>query len=288
MPASAADFAPIRFPTDDLPGAALASRVGDGHGAATQVISHAAEPLRLLVSYLALLQKEVPLATPEVRQAVVDHIHDLATLALANRDTREHGLSAGAAARTRCGARSHRRKFHRAGAYAGNGRAPAGRLAALSAAAVGGIRHVVHGTRERVAAAAGVRAAGQRARSANLRHRVAGRIFRYFELQQAVPVPLRRHPDRRTRAAPTRAHPGRDARLGRRRELDERAGPACRRAFATYRPGLRQPVLQASRCGDASLIERVRNPQRSRAHLTKTFANRRIHWPPCCGIALER
>jgi AraC-like DNA-binding protein len=83
-----------------FPQAALASRVSDVDDAATRVISHAVEPLRLLVTYFALLQKEVALGTPELRQSVKDHVHDLAAMALgANRDIREPGLSAAAAAR---------------------------------------------------------------------------------------------------------------------------------------------------------------------------------------------
>lgn len=47
-----------------------------------------------------MVQDEFTLAAPELRQAVVSHIHDLVALALgANRDTRQSGLSAVAAAR---------------------------------------------------------------------------------------------------------------------------------------------------------------------------------------------
>jgi AraC-like DNA-binding protein len=78
-----------------FPRAALASRVDRVEDAAMRVIPHATEPLRLLVSYLTLVRQEFAVATPELRRAVVDHIHDLAALTLgANRDTRASGLSA--------------------------------------------------------------------------------------------------------------------------------------------------------------------------------------------------
>jgi AraC-like DNA-binding protein len=64
------------------------------------MILNAAEPLRLLVNYVTLLQEQAGLGSPELRQPVVSHIQDLAALALgANRDTRESGLGAVAAAR---------------------------------------------------------------------------------------------------------------------------------------------------------------------------------------------
>jgi AraC-like DNA-binding protein len=83
-----------------LPRNALASRVDDLDRAVMRLIPGTAEPLRLLVSYLRLVQEEVTLGAPEFRQAVVGHIHDLVALTLgANRDTRHNGLSAVAAAR---------------------------------------------------------------------------------------------------------------------------------------------------------------------------------------------
>jgi AraC-like DNA-binding protein len=83
-----------------LPRDVLASRVDDLDSAVMRLIPSTAEPLRLLMSYLNLVQQEFTLAAPEVRQAVVSHIHDLVALALgANRDTRQNGLSAVAAAR---------------------------------------------------------------------------------------------------------------------------------------------------------------------------------------------
>ena len=51
------------------------------------------------MNYLLLIRKEPSLSLPEVRRSVVGHIHDLTALAFgANRDTKEHGLSAIAAA----------------------------------------------------------------------------------------------------------------------------------------------------------------------------------------------
>jgi AraC-like DNA-binding protein len=83
-----------------LPRDVLASRVDDLDSAVMRLIPSSTEPLRLLVSYLKLVQAEVMLATPELRQAVVSHIHDLVALALgANRNTRESGLGAVVAAR---------------------------------------------------------------------------------------------------------------------------------------------------------------------------------------------
>jgi AraC-like DNA-binding protein len=83
-----------------LPRAALAWRVSDVDDATMRVIPHSAEPLRLLVSYLSLVQEKVVLATPELRQTVISHIHDLAALALgARRAAWDDGLNAVAAAR---------------------------------------------------------------------------------------------------------------------------------------------------------------------------------------------
>jgi AraC-like DNA-binding protein len=83
-----------------LPLAALATRVGDVEDATMRVIPNGVQPLLLLVNYLKLVQEKFVLGTPELRQTAVGHIHDLAALALgANRDTRESGLSAVAAAR---------------------------------------------------------------------------------------------------------------------------------------------------------------------------------------------
>jgi AraC-like DNA-binding protein len=62
-------------------------------------IPRSVEPLRLLVGYLDLIGREATLATPELRQNVAGHIHDLVGLAFgANRDTQQNGLNAVAAA----------------------------------------------------------------------------------------------------------------------------------------------------------------------------------------------
>jgi AraC-like DNA-binding protein len=83
-----------------LPRAALAARVIDIDSAVMRPIPQAAEPLRLLVSYLKLVWGEAALATPAVRQSVVAHIQDLAALAIgANRETRSTAVSAVGAAR---------------------------------------------------------------------------------------------------------------------------------------------------------------------------------------------
>jgi AraC-like DNA-binding protein len=83
-----------------LPRSALAARVSNIDDAVMRVIPQASEPLRLLLRYFGLVQEETTLASPMLRQTVVDHIYDLAALALgANRDTKETGMSAVAAAR---------------------------------------------------------------------------------------------------------------------------------------------------------------------------------------------
>jgi AraC-like DNA-binding protein len=83
-----------------LPWNTLAARVSDLEGALTRMIPRAVEPLRLLVSYLSVVQKDGPPVTPELRQSVVRHMHELAALAIgANRDIEAVGLNAAAAAR---------------------------------------------------------------------------------------------------------------------------------------------------------------------------------------------
>jgi AraC-like DNA-binding protein len=83
-----------------MPRATLAARVSNLDGAVMRVIPRETEPLRLLLSYISLVQKEAALTTPELRSTAVGHIHDLAALTLgANRDTRANGVSAVAAAR---------------------------------------------------------------------------------------------------------------------------------------------------------------------------------------------
>jgi AraC-like DNA-binding protein len=66
-----------------------------------QLIPNTVEPLRLLVNYIALVREQVAaVGSPGLRRTIVGHIHDLAALALgANRDTRESGRGAVAAAR---------------------------------------------------------------------------------------------------------------------------------------------------------------------------------------------
>jgi AraC-like DNA-binding protein len=83
-----------------VPRAALAARIRDFDAVTRRAVPRACEPLRLLVRYLSLVQEETALASPTLRQTVVDHIHDLAALALgANRETKETSKSAVAAAR---------------------------------------------------------------------------------------------------------------------------------------------------------------------------------------------
>jgi AraC-like DNA-binding protein len=83
-----------------LPLPSLATRAGDVEDATMRVLPNGVGPLPLLVSYLKLVQEKADLGMPELRETVTSHIHDLAALALgANRETRELGLSAVAAAR---------------------------------------------------------------------------------------------------------------------------------------------------------------------------------------------
>src|SRR5262249_41791691 len=83
-----------------LPREALATRVEDLDGALMRTIPSTAEPLQMLIPYIDLLQYEAPLRTPEFRHTIANHIHDLVALVLgANRDTRQGGLHAAAAAR---------------------------------------------------------------------------------------------------------------------------------------------------------------------------------------------
>jgi AraC-like DNA-binding protein len=65
-----------------LPRDALASRVKDIDSATMRLIPRHSEELRLLVSYLRLALEKAVLATPELREAVVTHVHDLVALSL--------------------------------------------------------------------------------------------------------------------------------------------------------------------------------------------------------------
>jgi AraC-like DNA-binding protein len=83
-----------------LPRAALAARMREPDAAMMRAIPRSAGPLGLLVRYLDLIRKQVDLSLPEMRRSAVGHIHDLTALAFgANRDTKQQGLSAVAAAR---------------------------------------------------------------------------------------------------------------------------------------------------------------------------------------------
>jgi AraC-like DNA-binding protein len=68
----------------------LASRVQDVDAALARAIPRETATLRLLVNYSGVLIDGDALATPELRRAVVDHMHDLAALTLGGtRDARE-------------------------------------------------------------------------------------------------------------------------------------------------------------------------------------------------------
>jgi AraC-like DNA-binding protein len=90
----------VRFQGLIFPRDVLGARLADLDATTMRAIPKSVEPLRLLVRYLDLVRREAALALPALRRSVVDHIHDLAALALgANQDTRETALSAVAAAR---------------------------------------------------------------------------------------------------------------------------------------------------------------------------------------------
>lgn len=70
-----------------VPYAALAPLVNNVDDAVIRPIPRGTEGLRLLISYLDLLEEEDALATAEARQLVVSHVHDLMALAVgATRD----------------------------------------------------------------------------------------------------------------------------------------------------------------------------------------------------------
>jgi AraC-like DNA-binding protein len=78
----------------------LSSRVRHIDDRAMQVIPQASEPLRLLVGYITLLQQTIRAATPQLIRTAINHIYDLAALAIdTNPNTRAHASGAIAAAR---------------------------------------------------------------------------------------------------------------------------------------------------------------------------------------------
>lgn len=83
-----------------FPRSALAVRTHDLDGAVMRPIAGGDATLRLLCSYVRLVQSQPDLASPALREAIVNHFHDLAALLLgANSDMREHGQRSVAAAR---------------------------------------------------------------------------------------------------------------------------------------------------------------------------------------------
>jgi AraC-like DNA-binding protein len=83
-----------------FPSASLEPRIVALDRAMMRPVPHQTAALWLLVNYLTLVQADVALGSPGMRQTVVNHIYDLAALALgANRETKESGLPAVAAAR---------------------------------------------------------------------------------------------------------------------------------------------------------------------------------------------
>jgi AraC-like DNA-binding protein len=81
-----------------FPRAALASRIRDIDSLARGPIPRRSEPLRLLMSYIRMVSESAAPETPNLRDVVVSHIHDLAALALGPHPQKDY-LSAVAAAR---------------------------------------------------------------------------------------------------------------------------------------------------------------------------------------------
>ena len=83
-----------------VPRSALAERANNVDDLALQLIPHRTEALGLLVRYLKLIQEKGGSTPPELRDAVVNHIHDLVALALSKHAPfGESNLTAVAAAR---------------------------------------------------------------------------------------------------------------------------------------------------------------------------------------------
>jgi AraC-like DNA-binding protein len=78
-----------------VPRAALASRLRHVDDAGMKLVHRSNEPLRLLTKYMKLVHEKLELQTPELRVAMVNHIHDLVALVLsANEFTSDHHSSA--------------------------------------------------------------------------------------------------------------------------------------------------------------------------------------------------
>ena len=188
-----------------VPRSALAARVRNVDDTTMRLIPHGTEALRLLVDYLRLVREELVLATPELRRAVVTHIHHLVALALGpQRANGEDGASAMRAARRAAILDHIAANFQEPELDVAAVAKQPGHLAAPSAPPDRSDGNVVHCARERAAAATGFRAAdrGPRWRTPDFRGRAAGRLFRHLALQPIVPRPLRRHAERRPRAVP--------------------------------------------------------------------------------------
>lgn len=83
-----------------LPRTALAERLPDLESGFMQPISRSHQALQLFLRYLRLVQSDMVPAEPVLQQTIVNHIHDLAALAMsANRDASERGKGAIAAVR---------------------------------------------------------------------------------------------------------------------------------------------------------------------------------------------
>jgi AraC-like DNA-binding protein len=83
-----------------FPRAPLAERLHDINRAFMKPIPAGQEALRLFLRYLRMVQSDMEPTKPTVQQAIVNHIHDLAALAIgATRDTIEQGRGTVGAAR---------------------------------------------------------------------------------------------------------------------------------------------------------------------------------------------
>ena len=186
---------PVRYTSLSMPRKALAPLVPRLDDAVMCPISRDNGALRLLKSYVRILNEDPPPATPEIEHLVVTHVHDLVALVIgASRDAA--AIAAGRGVRVaryaaikadiaaRLGDQALARRL--------SGGAP-GHNAALRPDAVRGRRHHVHALRAQPAARPGAPAADRSAPCAIDRHRrrARGRLRRSVELQSCVSPAIR-------------------------------------------------------------------------------------------------
>jgi AraC-like DNA-binding protein len=72
----------IHYESVAIPHAELTPFVGDVEGAATRIVPHGNEAVRLLASYLEFVREHLVLATPDFRQLAITHVRDLFAMVL--------------------------------------------------------------------------------------------------------------------------------------------------------------------------------------------------------------